>query len=269
LWYFCANQSKNYGINDRHDVSKITSYVNFSERVSVSNKIWQLISLTGIAIAVAGCSSQPAVTQSSNPAPKPVALAAPKNLWVSQFQQLNGTPYLYAPIYVSEQEQKSVVWQIKNAASSSYEGRKGYEGVDIRNYMFVHRDDLSSSKLLPTNTARILQLEEIGDKFPPDKSNPERANRLKTVKYLWYVTALNDTNDDKILNDSDRQRIAISDVSGANYTEIIKDIDKILLVSSKGLDRRLVIYSSGSKRFVADIDLAKRQATVKELPALD
>ncbi len=238
----------------------------------MSIKIWQLISLAGIAIAVAGCSSQPAVTQSASPTVKPAALAAPKDLWVSQFQQLNGTPYLYAPIYVSEQERKGVVWQIKEAASSSsYEGRKGYEEIDIRNYMFVHRDNLSSSKLLSTNTARILQLEEIGDRLPPDKSNqdPNRVNRLKTVKHLWYVTALNDTNGDKLLNSSDRQRIAISDVSGANYTEIIKDIDKILLVYPKGLDRRLVIYSSGSKRFVADIDLPKRQATVKELPALN
>jgi hypothetical protein len=235
-------------------------------------KIWQLISLAGMAIAVAGCSSQTAVTQSASPTAQPSALAAPKELWVSQFQQLNGTPYLYAPIYVSAQERKGVVWKIKEAASSSsYEDRKGYDEVDIRNYMFVHRDNLSSSKLLSTNTARILQLEEIGDKFPPDKSNqdPNRVNRLKTVKYLWYVTALNDTNGDKVLNSSDRQRIAISDVSGANYTEIIKDIDKILLVYPKGLDRRLVIYSSGSKRFVADIDLPQRQATVKELPALN
>ena len=55
-----------------------------------------------------------------------------------------------------------------------------------------------------------------------------------------------------------RQQIAISDVSGANYTEIIKDIDKIILVDSKGINRRLVIYASGNKRFVADIDLPQR-----------
>jgi hypothetical protein len=232
----------------------------------MSKQWWQLISAMSIAIAVVGCSKiQPQVTpvNSTNPLP------APKNVWMTEFHQLNGTPYFYAPIYVADREQKSILKQIKSAASD-YGREWEYGAIDIRNYMFVNRDSLSAVKLLSNNNSRLIELKQIGESFPPDKSGkyPERINSIKSVKTLWYVQVLADTNGDKILSNLDRQQIAISDVSGANYTELIKDIDKILLVSAKGLDRRLVFYTSGQKHFVADVDLSKRQATIKELPAL-
>jgi hypothetical protein len=237
---------------------------------------WKFSSLVGMLLVLAGCSSdKPQVTTSNNPdvvaTTNPVALAAPKNVWMTQFEQLNGTPYFYAPIYVAEQENKSILKQLKSVSSSSYEDRSSWQGIDIRNYMFVHRDNLSAGKLLVNNSSRILELEQIGEPLPPVKSNPDGAyqsNRLKTVKALWYVRAIADTNGDKLLNDSDRKQIGISDVSGASYTEILKDIDKMLLVSRIGSDRRLVIYTSGSKRFVANIDIPKRTATKQELPTL-
>jgi hypothetical protein len=231
---------------------------------------WKLIGLVGIVATLASCSRAPVASTSSpqvavnNPTPLP----APKEVWMTEFQQINGTPYLYAPIYVATEEPRSIIKQIK---SGSYESSKGYEyAADIRNYMFVHRDNLSASKLLTNNSSRLLSLEQIGEPAPPDKSNPDptRTNWIKTVKALWHVRVLADTNSDKILNDLDRKQIGISDVSGANYTEIIKDIDKILLVYPRGIDRRLVIYTSGNKRFVANIEIPTRQVTIKELPAL-
>jgi hypothetical protein len=65
-----------------------------------------------------------------------------------------------------------------------------------------------------------------------------KSNRLKTVKAIWYTRAVADPNSNKQLSDLDRQQIGISDVSGANYPEIIRDIAKILLDSWIGLDRR-------------------------------
>jgi hypothetical protein len=241
----------------------------------MSRQCGKFSSLVVILVVIGGCSSdKPQVTNNGNPqvatSTNPVPLAAPKNVWMTQFEQLNGTPYLYAPIYVAEQEHQSILKQIKSA-SSSYEDRSSWKGLDIRNYMFVHRDNLSASKLLANNSSRILELEQIGELIPPSKSNPDgtsQSNRLKTVKALWYLRAVADTNGDKQLSDLDRKQIGISDVSGANYTEILKDIDKILLVSRIGIDRRLVIYTSGSKRFVANIDLPKRTAQIKELPAI-
>jgi hypothetical protein len=241
----------------------------------MSKQCWKLIGLVGIVVTLAGCSkapvtstTSPQVNVSTTPTPTPTPLPAPKEVWMTQFEQLNGTPYFYAPIYVAEQAQKSIVSQIK---SGSYDSRKGDSyGTDIRNYMFIHRDNLSASKLLTNNSSRLIKMEQIGTAPPPDKSNPapSRAKLIKTVKALWHVRVLADTNGDKTLNDLDLKQIAISDVSGANYTEIIKGIDQILFVYPKGLDRRLIIYTSGTKRFVADIDIPKRQATVKELPAI-
>jgi hypothetical protein len=238
----------------------------------MSRSWWRSIGIVGMLTILVGCTSKAPVTSSSKSqattSTSPIALPAPKEVWMNQFQQINGTPYLYAPIYVAEQEQRNIIKQIK---SGSYENRKGYLGdADIRNYMFVHRDNLSANKLLVDNSSRLLELEQIGEPLPPAKSGAEPMQaQIKTVKTLWHVRVLADTNGDRVLNNLDRKQIAISDVSGANYTEIIKDIDKILLFQRKGLDRRLLIYTSGSKRFVANVDIPKRVANIKQLPAID
>ena len=237
----------------------------------VSKQWWKLIGLVSIVATLASCSKAPATTSPQVVAnTPPMPLPAPKEVWMTEFQQIDGTPYLYAPIYVAAQERKSIIKEIKSAAWDSYEGRN--EGVDIRNYMFVHRDNLSASKLLTNNSSRLLAMEQLGATTVParpDPDSPIKAKGMKTVTALWHLRVLADTNGDKILNESDRKQIAISDVSGANYTEIIKDIDRILLVYPKGLDRRLVIYTSGAKRFIADVDLTNRKATTKELPSIN
>jgi hypothetical protein len=241
--------------------------------MAVSKQRWRLIGLV-VAVTLASCSKAPAtptntgagVVATTTPAPLP----APKEVWMTEFQRIDGTPYLYAPIYVATQERRSIIKEIKSAASESYEGRN--EGVDIRNYMFVHRDNLSASKLLTNNSSRLLSMEQLSKTTVPARPNPDspvKEKGMKTVTALWHLSVLADTNGDKVLNESDRKQIAISDVSGANYTEIIKDIDRILLVYSKGLDRRLVIYTSGPKRFIADVDIPNRKAITKELPPIN
>jgi hypothetical protein len=242
--------------------------------MSVSQQWWKLIGLVGIVATVASCSKAPVTTTTSAQmvaATTPTPLPAPKEVWMTEFQQIDGTPYLYAPIYVATQEQKSIIKQIKSAASDSYEGRN-WGVVDIRNYMFVHRDNLSASKLLTNNSSRLLAMEQLSKTIVParpDPDSPIKGKGIKTVTALWHLRVLADTNGDKMLDESDRKQISISDVSGANFTEIIRDIDKVLLVYRKGLDRRLVIYTSGTKRFIADVDIPNRRATTKELPPIE
>ncbi|WP_373541191.1 hypothetical protein [Chamaesiphon sp.] len=230
----------------------------------MSKQWWQLSSLVMSVLVVAGCSKNTSqITASNSPSP---ALAAPQDVWMSQFEQLNGTPYLYAPIYVAEQERKSILKQIK---SGSYDNRKGYAEIDIRNYMFVHRDNLSATKLFTNNNSRIIELEQIGEPASGKKlSTSMNQSSLKTVKTLWYLRVVADTNGDKLLNELDRKQIGLSDAVGANYAEVIKDIDKILLVYPKGRYQRLVFYTSANRHFVADVDLLKRQARIEQLPAL-
>ena len=233
-------------------------------------KYWGLIGAMGIAIAVVSYyRQQTKVTNSPTSTQSPILLAAPKNVWMTDFQQINGTPYLYAPIYVATEERKSILKQLKSGSYS--DDRSEWGSIDIRNYMFVHRDNLSASKLLSSNNARLLSMEQIGELASPEKKGTEaiRSNWITKVITLWYVKVTADTNGDKVLDDRDRKHIAISDVSGANYAEVIKDIDKIILVYPKGINQRLVIYASGDKRFVADINLPKRQAIIKELPSIE
>ncbi|WP_373544748.1 hypothetical protein [Chamaesiphon sp.] len=240
--------------------------------MTVSKQWWKLIGLVVVA-TVAGCSKAP-VTPTTNAqvvaTTTPTPLPAPNEVWMTEFQQIDGTPYLYAPIYVAAQEQRNIIKQLKSAASERYEGRNG--GADIRNYMFVHRDNLSASKLLANNSSRLLEMEQLGATTVParlDPDSPITGKGAKAVTALWHLRVLADTNGDKTLNESDRKQLDISDASGANYTEIIRDIDKILLVYPQGLDRRLVIYTSGTKRFVADVNIPNRRAITKELPPLN
>lgn len=246
----------------------------------MSQQWYKLMVVGGILAIVAGCnrttspesSSVPDITNNGGQA---APATAPKVL-MTNFQQLNGTPYLYAPIYIATEEQsRSISKQIKSAVANSarnYDSSNEWDyTIDIRNYLFVHRDNLSANKLLTDNNARILQMEQIGESFPvlvkSDRDRPPSG--LKKVTALWYVEAPKDTNGDKVIDGRDRKSIAISEVSGANYTEVIKDIDKIIFVQPKGIEHRLAIYMSGKKYFVADVDTTKRTATVKELPSIN
>jgi hypothetical protein len=243
----------------------------------MSKQLWKLIGTISLLAIASSCSRAPEVvsnvpaTASVSEPDRSAAPASPTpapTVWMTDFQQINGTPYLYAPIYVATADQRqSISKQIKSAVYS----RNYDSGIDIRNYMFVHRDNLSASKLLPNNTGRIIELEQLGQAAPPQKisKNASAAVGLKKVTTFWYVKVSSDTNKDKTLDSNDRKSIALSDVSGANYTELIQDIDKIILINSKGTDRRLVIYTTGNKHFVADVDLTNRTATTKELPSVN
>jgi hypothetical protein len=243
----------------------------------MSRQLWKLIGTIGILAIASSCSRAPVASTDipdTASVPESVRSAAPASptpapkVWMTDFQQIDGTPYLYAPIYVATAEKRqSISKQIKSAVySRSYDS-----GIDIRNYMFVHRDNLAASKLLPNNTGRIIELEQLGQTIPAIKTgkNATAIPARRKVTTFWYTKVASDTNGDKTLDSKDRKSIALSDVSGANYTEIIKDIDKVILIYSKGIDRRLAIYTTGNKHFVADVDLTKRTATIQELPSVN
>ncbi len=239
-------------------------------------QLWK-VATVGILAIVSSCSRSPVdmsnVPTASVPEPvrsdnqAPPALA-PK-VWMTDFQPINGTPYLYAPIYVATEEQRqSISKQIKSAVYS----RNWDSSIDIRNYMFVHRDNLSASKLLPNNTGRIIEMQQLGESLTPNKAGKKYSSptaEQKKITTFWYTKVAADTNGDKVLDSKDRKSIALSDVSGANYTEVIQDIDKIILIHPKGIDRRLVIYTTASKYFVADVNIPKRTVAIKELPSVN
>jgi hypothetical protein len=239
-------------------------------------QLWLLVGLVGMIITTGACGRQ---SNNDDRITSPSTTTAPsaatpiRKADLAEFAQINGTPYLHAPIYLTTDDRGNKVERI---LSGSYEGKGEMSNIDIRNYLFVDRDNLAAGKLLSNNNSRLLEIEHLGGKTVSPgngryngKNQLGSANQPKQVQSLWFVAVATDTNKDKALNDRDRKQISMSDVSGANYTEIIKDIDTIRFVYPKGADHRLVIYTSGTKNFVADINLQQRQATVKELPALN
>ncbi len=243
-------------------------------------QLWLLVGLVGMVLTIWACGRQgnndDQITSPSTtiaPSTSPSAATPVRKASLAEFAQINGTPYLHAPIYLTTDERGNKVERI---LSGSYEGKEGVSNIDIRNYLFIDRDNLAAGKLLSNNNSRLLEIEHLGGKTVSTgngryngKNQLVSANQPKQVQSLWFVAVTTDTNRDKALNDRDRKQISMSDVSGANYTEIVKDIDTIRFVYPKGTDRRLVIYTSGTKNFVADINLLQRQATIKELPALN
>jgi uncharacterized protein YxjI len=79
-----------------------------------------------------------------------------------------------------------------------------------------------------------------------------------------------DTNDDKRLSEADRKTIAVSDVSGANYTEVIPKVDRLLNTFQISETNVLMIYETDGKSFVTELDLGQRIAVeTKELPVIN
>lgn len=235
----------------------------------MKDRLWKLGGALGILAIVTGCSKS--IDGASNLAETAANQATPatagSKFRMTDFQQLDGTPYLLAPIYVATGEQRQSI--SKQLKSSIYSG--SYDtSIDIRNYMFVHRDNLSAQKLLANNNTRILELEQLSETIPLDKSGKKSTpSSRRKISALWDKTVSTDTNNDKILDNRDRQSIAISDVSGAKYTEIIQNINKIISVYPNGTDRLLVIYTSGSKHFAANINISNRTATIEPLPSVN
>ena len=166
---------------------------------------------------------------------------------LSNFQPLSGTPYLMAPIS-SEQ----------NYRHSYYDKTAG----SIRNYLFFNGNDKSAKKLLTKNDFLFLNSQNVVEQNPQTK--------IDKVNGIWYTVVTTDTNKDKLLDSRDQKIIAVSDVSGNGYTELIKKVDQVLGSHQKNQNNVLVFYESGGKNFVAEIDVFQRKLLIEQnLPDID
>jgi hypothetical protein len=230
---------------------------------------WILVCAAGtIALIINACTmgtnNKPIVTATpSAPAAQTATTPTPK-VALGTFSLIDGTNYLSAPAVVSNLQKNN-----GGTLFDDYERAKNTKDYseDIRNYMFVERDTLTTTKLLPDHNTRLLSVDRLGKTAIPQ---PQPTDKVKytPAKFLWFVAVPQDTNQDKKLDTRDRQAIAIADVSGANYQVLIKDIDLILLDHARSVDRRLVFYRSNGRDYVADVNLTTRDTSVKELPAI-
>ena len=93
---------------------------------------------------------------------------------------------------------------------------------------------------------------------------------INKVNGIWYTLVTEDTNNDRRLDSRDKKTIAVSDVSGNGYTEIIKKVDRVIGSHQKNQNTVLVFYESGGKNIFSEIDVVQRKLVIEQnLPALD
>jgi hypothetical protein len=178
------------------------------------------------------------------------------------FSPITGTPYLHAPGNVSDVEEGFF-----ERIESSYDKKRG----QVRNYLFFNPADLANQWLLPHSNFLFVQMIELPLRLPEkdDKPCDKEKEPPKPTRLLYYELVKANTNGNKVFDEGDRKTIAISEVSGSGYQELIKDVDWTLHRMMTSEDELLIIYRAEGKHFAARLSLSKRQITeTKELAPL-
>lgn len=162
------------------------------------------------------------------------------------FEPIVGTPYLLAPISAEQ-----------NYRQDYYEK----SALSIRNYLVLNLNNKSAVRVVSHNNSLFLSAERIGQKN-------EKGEIIK-AQAIWYQIIKTDTNGDQRLTETDQKTIAVSDVSGKNYTEVLPQVDRILGTHQPSATTLLLIHETGQKNFVTEIDVTSRIVTAtKELPPI-
>jgi hypothetical protein len=163
------------------------------------------------------------------------------------FETIEGTPYRIAPVVTNQVSDRG--YYSKGTSSPT-------------NYLILNVKDKSALRLTPKNNNLFIQMQKVGQ-------NDKDGKLVKTFG-IWYAVVKADTDGDKRLTHEDRQTIAISDISGANYTEVIPKVDRLLKTFQISQTNVLTVYESEDKNFATELDLSQRKAIeTKELPAIN
>ena len=163
---------------------------------------------------------------------------------LGNFSELEGTPYLMAPV------------------NSQLNYRPDYSPkrlLTIRNYLFVNVNDKSTQQLVPKNDFLFVNAQKVVLERRDDQ----------IVRGIWYEVVKADSNNDKRLDNNDKKTIAVSDVSGSDYTEVIDEVDRFLGSHQKNSTTLLVFYELDGREYIGEIDMLKRVLVEKVvLPAI-
>jgi len=166
---------------------------------------------------------------------------------LSSFEIIEGTPYRIAPVFT---------YQVADRGYYS----KG--AISPTNYLVLNAKDKSAIRLTPTNNALFTQYQKIGQN--------DKNGKLVKASGIWYELVKADTDGDKRLTEADRKTIAVSDLSGANYTEVIPKVDRLFNTFQVNQTNVLMVYESAGKNFVTELDLSQRKSIeTKELPTIN
>jgi hypothetical protein len=201
------------------------------------------------ALGLAACSS-PGTSPAVGPPPTPTP--APKKA-LGGFAPIRGTDYLVAPI----------LRDVTARASSGFSmSSPGYTPETTHNLIFLNQRDETIRQLLPTNDQVFVYRES----FPEQGEEDEE---VVPVAWFLYGVVAADTNDDGQLDQGDRQTLAISDVGGQGYTEVLSDVETVLGTTQRDSNTLLIIVRQGGAYQLARIDLPSRTlAALTPFPSL-
>jgi hypothetical protein len=180
-----------------------------------------------------------------------------KKYVMGEFSLTNGTDFLIAPIYrdYSGKDRSPTTY-----ASSEYGESTKKGGGNTNNYVIMNRQSLASRKLFTDNKFAILDTQKLGE-----SGKEGTVPVINNVKALLFRVVKADTNKDNSLDGQDKQIIALADVDGNNYKELIVDIDRVINIHSQSKDKRVVFYQSGNDYFTASIDIPSRSVQSQKL----
>ncbi len=216
---------------------------------------------------VTGCDiRKPDIPSLTTPNPGTKDETAEKTKYVmGEFSLTNGTDYLSAPVY-TDHSGKGRIMSFASGEYGDYSSAKG-DQVLVNNYVFFNRQDLSSRKLFPDNKSTILAAQQLGE-AGIEGTGSNQKTIIKNVKAVLYQVVKTDTNSDKKLDSKDKKSIAIADVNGANYRELVTGIDRVINIHAQSKDKRIVFYQTGQDHFAVSIDIPSRSNKVNKLQSI-
>jgi len=180
---------------------------------------------------------------------------------LSKFQCIPGTSQMISSVLLEPEKQ-------------GFSSKRGYQS-DLHNYLFFDKskETVTFTKLLPTNDYLIkqtIQLTETGVTNAQSKNSGVveqtefSCKESPVIKWLLYLVVNQDTNGDEQLDSTDNSLLAMSDVSGQNYTELISGVQRVLNIIMKDSQQLMVIYKKDNQYYFSIIDLLKRKVTLTE-----
>ena len=175
---------------------------------------------------------------------------APRSL--GDFMRLPGTPFLMAQIFSRADDGYSSGIFSAGSSSSAVAGFSSGVGSTTYNYVFLDVTDQSCRRLIPTNDYFIRQTEQL--------PVTEEGRRV-VARWLLFEVVKQDTDRDGDLDGNDLRTLAVSDVGGRGYTELIGGIRDVYGRALRDPDTLVVVYESGGAKQISVIDLPRRAVT--------
>ncbi len=174
--------------------------------------------------------------------------ATEEEIDLQYFRQIQGTSFFVAELTTGG------TWSSMGSARWFSFG----EGATVRNLIFLDAKSLGSIKLFDTNNSAIIDMNQYPEQ-PRTYFLDDAKDEPIIVKWLFYEIAHRDTNADNVIDKFDELTLAISGVSGSDYTELIEDVTQVNTVELWDDEMLLVIYLKDNKIYSTKIDLETQE----------